>query len=202
MTKQLLSLSAAALLFLGGAALAQENTDEAQTQPETSQTDPAAGLDLGQSGPRVGEQFVKQVSGDWEVSCIKAETGEDPCAIVQVLNGAQGDPIAEVTIGKLPEGGAAVAWANVVVPLETLLQAQLALSIDGAPRKLYNYHHCIRVGCVAQLGLSQADIDAMKSGNSATFSLVPAQFPDQVLSMEMSLSGFTAGFDAIGVNIN
>ncbi|AXT26044.1 invasion associated locus B family protein [Ruegeria sp. AD91A] len=192
MTKKILSLSTVAAVLLCGAVYAQDTTT----------SEPDAGLDLGQEGPRPGEQFVKEEFGDWDVSCIKAQEGEDPCAIVQILKGNQGDPIAEVSIGKLPEGGAAVAWANVIVPLETLLQAQLALSIDGAPRKLYNYHHCLPVGCVAQLGLSQGDIEAMKSGTKAVFSLVPARFPDQVLEMEMSLSGFTSGFDSLTVNGN
>lgn len=192
MFKKILSFNTVAAVLLSGAAYAQDTTTTA----------PDAGLDLGQEGPRVGEQFVKEEFGDWDVSCIKAQEGEDPCAIVQVLEGKNGDPIAEVSIGKLPEGGAAVAWANVIVPLETLLQAQLALSIDGAPRKLYNYHQCVPVGCIAQLGLSQGDIDAMKAGTKATFSLVPARFPDQVLEMDMSLSGFTSGYDALNVNTN
>ncbi len=197
MIKKLLPLNVVAAVLLCGAVGAQES------QSEGSSTTPVEnGLDLGTSGPRIGEQFVKEKSGDWEVSCIKAQEGEDPCALVQILKGQQGDPIAEVSIGKLPAGGAAVAWANVIVPLETLLQAQLALSIDGAPRKLYNYHHCLPVGCVAQLGLSQGDIDAMKSGSKAVFSLVPARFPDQVLNMDMSLSGFTAGFDGLSINRN
>ncbi|WP_120635468.1 invasion associated locus B family protein [Ruegeria sp. EL01] len=197
MIKNILSLNTVAAALMCGAVSAQEATPTEETPNAETGTE----LDLGDSGPRVGEQFVKEKSGEWDVSCIKAEEGEDPCAIVQVLNGPQGEPIAEVSIGKLPEGGAAVAWANVIVPLETLLQAQLALSIDGAPRKLYNYHHCVPVGCVAQLGLSQGDLSAMKSGSKATFSLVPARFPDQVLEMEMSLSGFTAGFDGLDVNV-
>ncbi|WP_171099047.1 MULTISPECIES: invasion associated locus B family protein [unclassified Ruegeria] len=190
MIRTLLPLSVVATVVCTGIATAQEASDN------------GTGLDLGQTGPRIGEQYVKEESGSWNISCIKAETGEDPCAMVQILNGPRDEPIAEVTIGKLPEGNAAVAWANVIVPLETLLQAQLAMSIDGAPRKLYNYHHCIPVGCVAQLGLTQGDIDAMRSGSSAILSLVPARAPDQILDMEMSLSGFTAAFDQIGVSLN
>ena len=195
MIRKLLTLTTA--VVLGTSAIAQETTQE-----QTDQTQVGSDLDLGESGPRVGEQYIKEESGDWGVSCLTAQDGNDPCAMVQVLNGAQGDPIAEVTIGKLPAGGAAVAWANVVVPLETLLQAQLAMSIDGAPRKLYNYHHCIPLGCLAQLGLTQADIDAMKSGTKAVLSLVPARFPDQVVNMDMSLAGFTAAFDGLKPSAN
>ncbi|MGV6802888.1 MAG: invasion associated locus B family protein [Ruegeria sp.] len=201
MIKKLLPLTVVTAALLSNAAYAQETT--ADPQAETGQTSGAeSGLDLGESGPRVGEQFVKEKSGDWDVSCIKAQTGEDPCAMVQVLNGAQGEPLAEITVGKLPAGGAAVAWANVIVPLETLLQAQLAISIDGAPRKLYNYHHCVPVGCVAQLGLTQGDIDAMKAGSKAVISLVPARAPDQVLNMDLSLGGFTSAYDGLPVNTN
>ncbi|MEM6656692.1 MAG: invasion associated locus B family protein [Pseudomonadota bacterium] len=204
MIKKILSFNLIAAALMCGAVNAQETTQSEGTQEAPEAETPSVGgdLDLGQTGPRVGEQYVKEKSGDWDVSCIKAQEGEDPCAMVQILNGQQGDPIAEVSIGKLPAGGAAVAWANVIVPLETLLQAQLALSIDGAPRKLYNYHHCVPVGCVAQLGLSEGDIQAMKAGSTAIFSLVPARFPDQVLNMDMSLSGFTSGFDALAVNVN
>lgn len=187
MIRKIVPITFAVATLFGTAVFAQE-TDQQQSGGD---------LDLGQTGPRVGEQFVKDTQGDWSISCLKAETGEDPCAMVQILDGAQGDPIAEVTVGKLPQGGAAVAWANVVVPLETLLQAQLALSIDGGPRKLYNYHHCAPVGCLAQLGFTQGDIDAMKSGTKATLSLVPARAPDQLLSMDMSLTGFTAAFDGL-----
>lgn len=197
MIKKLLPLTLLAGVALTGSALAQDASSGSET-PAPAGTD----LDLGETGPRVGEQYIKEKSGDWELSCIKAQEGNDPCAMVQILNGPQGDPIAEITIGKLPEGGAAVAWANVIVPLETLLQAQLAISVDGAPRKLYNYHHCVPVGCVAQLGLTQGDIDAMKAGSKAVLSLVPARAPDQIVNMDMSLSGFTSAFDGLPVNQN
>lgn len=193
MIRKLVPLTVVAAAALCGAVYAQE----AEQTPEAG-----TGLDLGQAGPRVGEQYIKEETGDWNISCIKSNGDEDPCAMVQILNNQQGDPIAEISIGKLPEGGAAVAWANVVVPLETLLQAQLAVSVDGAPRKLYNYHHCVPVGCVAQLGLTQGDIDAMKSGSKAVMSIVPARVPDQILNMEMSLSGFTSAFDGLKVSVN
>ncbi|WP_299660399.1 invasion associated locus B family protein [uncultured Ruegeria sp.] len=197
MIRKLAPLSMLAAALLCNSAFAQETTEAPDTGAEVG-----SDLDLGQTGPRIGEQYVKEQSGDWNISCIKSEGNEDPCAMVQILDNPQGDPIAEISIGKLPQGGAAVAWANVVVPLETLLQAQLAVSIDGAPRKLYNYHHCVSVGCIAQLGLTQGDIDAMKSGSTAVLSLVPARLPDQVLNMEMSLSGFTSGFDGLNVSAN
>ena len=196
MIRKLIPLCVVAATLACGEAYAQETTETPTTGAEVG-----SDLDLGQSGPRIGEQYIKEQIGDWNISCIKSEDDDDPCAVVQVLNNPQGEPIAEVSIGKLPEGGVAVAWANVVVPLETLLQAQLAMSIDGAPRKLYNYHHCVPIGCVAQLGLTQSDIDAMKSGSKATLSLVPARLPDQILNMDMSLNGFITAFEGLNISI-
>lgn len=199
MIKNTLSVSLMTAALWCGAAYAQEATQETEQQPESSQTEAGNDLDLGESGPRIGEQYVKEEKGDWSILCIKTNADEDPCAMRQILTGEQGQPIAEITIERLPEGAAAVAGATVVVPLETMLQAQLALSVDGAPGKRYDYHHCNPVGCLAQLGFTQGDVDAMKAGTKATLSLVSVLAPSQLLEMEVSLAGFTAGFDGLKV---
>ena len=206
MIKKLLPVSLTALALLGTAAHAQETATETETTSETQapadQTTQTTDLDLGETGPRLGEQYVAENKGDWSIVCIKTKDETDPCAMRQLLNGQEGQPLADITIEKLPEGNAAVAGATVVVPLETLLQAQLSMSIDGGPRKRYDYHHCNPVGCVAQLGFTQGDIDAMKAGTKATLSLVPVVAQNQVLDLNVSLSGFTSGFDTIKVNTN
>lgn len=198
MIKKILSFNIVAAALIGSAVSAQD----AATSDEAPAAENGSQLDLGETGPRLGEQYVKEETGDWQISCIKTDDEADPCAMRQLLNGQQGQPIAEITIQKLPEGNAAVAGATVIVPLETLLQAQLALSIDGAPRKLYDYHHCNPVGCLVQMGFAQGDVDAMKAGSTAVISLVPVVAPNQVLEMDVSLSGFTAGFDGLSVNTN
>lgn len=197
MIRKLLTVSAATAVLCCTAAYAQETTQESQPEAETDQTQIGTDLDLGESGPRVGEQYVKEESGDWDITCLKTEDGNDPCLLQQVLSGDEGQPIANVSINKLPDGSAAVAGASLTVPLETMLQAQVALSIDGAPGKRYNYHHCNPIGCVAQLGFTQGDVDAMKAGTTATISLVSILAPSQLLEIEMSLAGFTNGFDKL-----
>ncbi|KIC44806.1 invasion protein [Ruegeria sp. ANG-S4] len=196
------NLIAAALWCSVAHAQESTQTEAAETEaPATQQADPND-LDLGEEGPRVGQQYAKDTSGDWEVSCFKTENDNDPCALRQILTGEQGQPIAEMTVQKLPEGSAAAAAATVVVPLETHLPSQLALSIDGAPGKRYNYHHCNPVGCLVQLGFTQGDLDALKAGNKAIISLVSVLAPTQVLEIDVSLSGFTAGFDGLPLNQN
>nr|WP_321252945.1 invasion associated locus B family protein [uncultured Ruegeria sp.] len=200
MIKNILSFSLVSAALWCSTAAAQETSQDDQTPAETPQTEAASDLDLGETGPRVGEQYVKEESGDWEIRCLKTEAGKDPCLLRQTLSGQEGQPIAEISVNKLPEGVAAVAGATVIVPLEIMLQAQLALSIDGAPGKRYDYHHCNPIGCVAQLGFTQGDVDAMKAGSTAKMSVVSVLAPNQLLEIEISLAGFTAGFDKLEIN--
>jgi invasion protein IalB len=202
MIKKLLSSNVMAAVLCAGTVYAQETTQESQPAAEAPQTGAGTELDLGESGPRVGEQFVKEKVGDWSIACINSGTDNDPCALRQVLLGPQRQPIAEITIEKLAEGAPAIAGATVIVPLEILLQAQLAFSIDGAPGKRYNYHTCTPVGCIAQLGFTQGDVDAMKAGSKAKLSMVSVLAPNQLIELEMSLSGFTAGYDGLSPNEN
>lgn len=176
----------------------------AQAQETTSDEQPASGaqLDLGQpvaDGPRVGESYTKETFGDWELACIKTDSDSDPCSLVQILKDTNNNPLAEVSLFRLSGSGQAIAGATVMVPLETLLPAQLTVAVDGVGGKRYNYSYCSQIGCIAQIGLTQDDIDAFKKGSLATVTLVPAQAPDQIISLEMSLSGFTAGYNTVDI---
>ncbi|WP_425046303.1 invasion associated locus B family protein [Primorskyibacter sp. S87] len=176
-------------------AIAQETTSE-----EPQQADQV--LDMGQAvpeGPKLGERYATQKFGDWNLACIKTEGPEDPCSLLQILNDQAGNQIAEISLFRLENGGQAVAGATVIVPLETLLPAQLTISVDGAPGKRYAYSFCNPIGCIAQLGLTEQDIEAFKKGSEATVSLVPAPAPDQTVELKLSLQGFTAGYDIVDV---
>ncbi len=192
MLKNIIPLSAAALLMIAGATIAQENTEE----------NAASQLDLGEpvgDGPQLGERYSEEKFGDWDLACIKTNAENDPCSILQILTDDQDNPTAEVSIFRLEGAGQAVAGGTIVVPLETLLTAQVTLAVDGSNAKRYNFSFCNPLGCVAQVGFTQEDIDAFKRGSEATLSIVPAPAPDQVVALTMSLSGFTAAYDAVDV---
>lgn len=216
MIKYLTPLSIVALMNFGAPLMAQ--TSET-AEPATTTATESAGQDTGQntgaeapaatdqldmgqsvaSGPQLGERYSKEKFNDWDLACIKTEAETDPCSLLQILEDNKGNAVAEFSMFRLKEGGQALAGATIIVPLETLLPAQLTISVDGAPGKRYNYSFCNPIGCVAQIGLTQADIDAFKQGTMATVSLVPAPAPDQLVTLKMSLSGFTAGYDAVDV---
>ena len=100
---------------------------------------------------------------------------------------------------RLPADGKAIAGATVTVPLETLLTAQLTISVDGGKGKRYPFSFCTPIGCIARIGFTAEDIATFKKGAKATVTLVPAPAPDQKVELDMSLSGFTNGYNAASI---
>lgn len=187
--------SIAALVGMTSLGYAQETATDEEVVIEPS-------LDMGQpvaDGPQVGDRYAKGSFGSWELACFKTVDGNDPCSLVQILTDASGNPTAEVSLFRIADGGVAIAGFTVVVPLETSLPAQLTISVDGSPGKRYVYSFCNPIGCIAQIGLTQEDVDAFKKGSTASVSLVPAQAPDQVVTLEMPLDGFTAGYNTADI---
>ena len=209
MLKHLSPLSILAIAALATGAFAQDSTpDEQPATPEAAAEAPETPgadeqLDLGQpvadGEPQPGDRYSKQTFGDWELACIKTDTETDPCSLLQILEDDKGTAVAEISMFRIKGSGKAVAGASVVVPLETLLPAQLTIAVDQGAGKRYNYSFCTELGCVAQIGLTQEDIDAFKRGKVAKVSLRPAPAPDRIVELNMSLNGFTTGFDAVDV---
>lgn len=224
MTSRLTALTAAALFAMGTGVFAQTtDTEAAEATPEpgpATQTAPEApteaapapdnaeaaevpgGLSLGEvdAVPQVGQTYVRNLEGDWEVQCIKSEDGEnEPCQIYQLLFDEAGNPVAELSLFRLPEGGQAVAGATVAVPLETALQAQLRIAVDNGKAKRYPYSHCDSAGCYARIGLTNEDVTAFKRGAKASMVIVPVLAPDQEVALTMSLTGFTASYEQSSV---
>lgn len=144
-----------------------------------------------------GESFVAEVFDDWEKVCVRTPEGDDPCQIYQSLMDANAGVVAEIHVFPLPPGQQAVAGATFLAPLETLLTAQLTLSIDGDAAKRYPFTFCSSVGCVARVGFTAEELEQLKGGTEAIWTLVPAFAPDQEVSARMSLLGFAAGFGSL-----
>jgi len=168
--------------------------------PETAgqEAQPEEQLDLGRTAQQ-DQNYIKDEYGDWQLRCFRSGAEEDPCQMYQLLTEEGGNPIAEFSLFRLPEGAQAVAGATIVVPLGTLLSEELKLSVDGGRAKTYAFSFCTMVGCYARIGFTQAEIDAFKAGANANLQIVPAQAPDQVVDISASLSGFTAAFDNVSI---
>lgn len=175
-------------------AVAQETAAPAEA---TAAPAPDTGLAMGQApADGVGSTYVKESFEAWELRCVKTETGNDPCQLYQLLKDTQGNSVAEFGLFTLPEGGQAVAGATIIAPLETLLTSGIRLGVDEAQPKAYPFTFCSQVGCVARVGFTAEEVAAFKAGGKAVMTIVPAAAPDQSVVLEVSLKGFTAGYDA------
>lgn len=209
MSRLLSTLPLIALLALSSPLTAQETQE---TQEDTASEDDGAQaeqssdaqddgpLSLGtEVGDQPGSSYVAQEFDDWQLQCIRVDDGDEPCHLYQLLEDQDGNAVAEVSVFRLPEGGQAVAGATVIVPLETLLPAQLTISVDGSQGKRYPYSFCNQVGCYARIGLTGQDVTSFQRGIEATLTVVPFAAPDQEVNLTMSLAGFTAGYEETSV---
>ncbi|WGH78498.1 invasion associated locus B family protein [Jannaschia ovalis] len=175
-----------------------------QPAPTPAPAAPGGGLATGEAVGAAGgtgpEIYVREEHGAWEVRCLRAPEGQtDPCQLFQRLEDQNGNPTADINFFDLPDGNELVAGATVLTPLQTLLTAQVQLSVDGGQPRRYPFSFCDAQGCYSRMGFNAADIEAFKRGASATLVVVPALAPDQPAQLTMSLSGFTAGYAAIEV---
>ncbi|MCU0909496.1 MAG: invasion associated locus B family protein [Rhodobacteraceae bacterium] len=203
-------LAALALALLPAAALAQDTapatgapaTEAPATEAPAADTvaPPAGDLSLGETvngEPQVGDTYVADVQGDWEVRCVRTEDGKDPCQLYQLLQDEAGNAVAEIGMFALPEGQQAAAGATIITPLETLLMQQVTIAVDGGTAKRYPFTFCSQIGCFARVGFTADEVAAFKRGRQATLTIFPAAAPDQPVNLTISLSGFTAGYDAV-----
>lgn len=193
-------LSLAAVLAVAGVPVLAQETAPAAAPAEDLAMGTEAGAApaiLTKDTAQVGQGYLATNFELWEQRCEKTADGKDPCQLFQLLKDAEGNAVSEFSIFPLPAGGQAAAGATVVVPLETLLTSQLTIAIDTAPAKLYPFTFCTQYGCVARVGFTAEEIAQLKKGAKATVTLVPAASPETPVNLDVSLKGFTAGFDAV-----
>jgi len=210
MTRTTSLIAALLALTLANTAVSQEATPPAAPVAETpapaapataetpavpSADDLPLGTPVTEDG--IGSTYVEAKHGDWEQRCVRTEDGSNPCQLYQLLLDATQNPVAEFSVFGLPAGGQAVAGATAVVPLETLLTAEVTLQVDGGSAKKYPFSWCSPIGCVSRIGFTAEELAALKKGNAATLTIVPVQAPDQKVVVKISLKGFTAGYDAV-----
>ena len=171
----------------------------AQGMAQDNGTTPVTNLSMGEEvnpDNAPGSIYLRDTTGDWEVRCQRAGEGQiDPCNLYQLLRDEGGQAVAEMTMFAMPEGQEAVAGAQIITPLETLLTQQVRLSVDGGSVKRYPFAYCTTAGCISQIGLTQGDVDSFRRGANGKLTIVPARAPDgATVDLSISLSGFTAGF--------
>lgn len=181
----------------GAAAAPTEAAQPAPAPDATAPKDLSMGKEVKPAdGP--GTTYSAGTFGDWENRCVRAPEGQkDRCELYQLLKDSDGNSVAEISLFGLPAGQPAAAGATIVTPLLTLLTQQVTLKIDDGTAKRYPFYSCGQVGCYARVGFTADEIAALKRGKKATISIVPAAAPDKTVDLNMSLTGFTAGYEAV-----
>lgn len=184
-------------LILAVPALAQTEAP-APTETAPAETAPAeAGVAVTDRPTEGNEPYVAATHGAWEMRCLQAADGSDPCQLYQLVKDEKGNEVAEAVVLAVNGDENIVALVQVTAPLESLLPAGMNIAIDESPAKRVPYLWCSVRGCAVRLQLSAADLDTFKKGSKANVTMVPAAAPDKQVTASFSLEGFTAGVEAL-----
>lgn len=210
MQKILLTSFAALCISAGSVAFSQDTTTTedtaAQTQAETTTPEETTvtppedqAFPVAQDAEsQIGKDFIKEEFDDWKILCTIVAEGKQPnCRLYQILEDETGGAVAEVSLIALSEKAQAEAGVNFVSPLGTLLTSQVSLRIDAGQVKRYPFAWCETQGCVARFGLTKAELNNLKKGNKAVFTIVAAAAPKKPLVLTVSLKGYTAAWSSL-----
>lgn len=187
------TIAFACALGLAGPAFAQD-TEAPVVEGDAATTE---NLSLGAETDGIGSTYTAETHGAWELRCVRTEDGSDPCQLYQLLKDGSGNSVAEISMFSLPPGQQAAAGATIITPLETLLTQALRMQVDTGAVKTYPFTWCAPIGCIARVGFTAEEVAQLKKGAKASIIIVPVAAPDKEVVLDVSLSGFTAGFDAV-----
>lgn len=201
MTRSLVALSLIAALAALPVASQQAGTETAPaataTETETGDTPAAPARRMKtEDEATVGEAYGR-AEGDWVVVCEKTLSGEDPCRMGQLLRDATGNPVIEVEVSRFQGENAPEAVMVINTPIGTILTEGVTLVIDSSKPAKVPYFYCDGQVCVSRVNLRDTDVGAFKRGNVAKVSIVPVQAPANIVTVEMSLKGFTTAYDSL-----
>lgn len=148
-------------------------------------------------GPALGEPYRVTTHQDWEILCTRfEEDGPELCEMYQLLLNEDDSPVAEITVAVLPPEEEYPVGATVTTPLGTFLMPGMGWQIgDDGEIRAEPFQVCNAVGCMALLGLDDADVQAMRSGSHANVLFRPFSNPQGIARARVSLMGFTAALE-------
>ena len=149
------------------------------------------------SKPQKTEPYIKERFENWSLKCIKPVNSIERCEANQIIFNQKQQPVAEISIIKLPKGQVAAAAATIIVPLETILSEGLVLAIQELEPKKYQFKFCNSLGCYSQIGLTDDEVEALKRKGKASIFLKHISSGDQKIVIPMSLDGFTKTFSNV-----
>lgn len=142
------------------------------------------------------ETAVKNAFGHWSIRCeVPAGGKTEQCALVQSVTAEDHPGVSAVVIVLKSADTPGNRILRVVVPLGILLPAGLGLRIDDTDVGRTGFMRCISTGCVAEVVMDEALTNKLRVGDTAFF--VIFQNSDEGIGLPITLSGFSAGIDAL-----
>jgi invasion protein IalB len=138
-------------------------------------------------------ETLRETHGDWQKHCALDSMGLDECFLFQAVDEqTTGDRVMTV-IAASPV--AAEPLLRVTVPLGVLLPNGLNMAVDGIDLGTVGFLTCFMDGCMTQVTLTPDVLSNMKAGNLASITIYDTV--GQAATLPLSLSGFTAAWDAL-----
>lgn len=134
-------------------------------------------------------------TAQWSGRCVSddRQSGAECTMIERAFVGANRQVVGTVSL-RFPPAGAA-ANLQVSVPLGIYLGAGIGFNIDGAGAQQLELQTCDRNGCYASGAVSPEILTAMQNGQK--LNILFQSMSKQVVTLEMSLAGFTATYQKL-----
>ena len=172
------------LLALLGSAYSQDAEPKPEApKPETPEPE----------APQKLEIRVLATHKDWNIR--EERLGEHVRRYLhQVGKDSEGRPASELRVLLPPEGEDVAAAFIAISPLQTHLPSGLKMKVDRGKTRTHPYTYAMQQGTFVISGFSSTELQELKRGAKLTVSYVLISRPDQPVSVEYSLAGFTAAF--------
>lgn len=147
------------------------------------------------AGPAAAQGIVKSTHGDWQMSCdVPPGASFEQCALIQNVT-AEDQPNVGLSVIVLKTADRQARLLRVLAPLGVLLPNGLGLFIDETDMGRVAFVRCLPNGCVAEVLMDDALIEALSAGQTALF--VVFKTPEEGIGIPVSLDGFREGFAAL-----
>lgn len=133
--------------------------------------------------------------GDWTRRCETPPGAQgEQCALMQYVTAADRPNVGlSVIVLKTADGKARLL--RVITPLGVLLPSGLGLRIDSEDVGRAGFVRCVAEGCLAEVIMEDQLLGKLRAGQQATF--IVFETPEAGIGIPISLTGFSAGFDAL-----
>jgi len=133
--------------------------------------------------------------GDWNMRCETPPGAQGPqCALMQYVV-AESRPNVGLSVIMLKTADGKAKLLRIITPLGVLLPSGLGLKIDDEDIGRAGFVRCIAEGCLAEVILEDELLNKLRRGQQATFIVFVS--PEDGIGIPISLSGFSAGYDAL-----